>query len=134
MPKAKVRFGVYRSVGDKSVTRLITPAALTRLVIISAFATTLSAQTAVDRPPDQIGPNSKVWITTATNSVTEETQLTTVATRNLVAVLGHDAAPEPVPEKPVISPLEENMNGMNYWDGEKLNPHQASFDLSVDCF
>jgi len=136
MPKAKVRFGCYRSVGNRSVTRLVIPAALSRLVIalafISAVSTPLSAQTAVDRPPDQIGPNSKVWITTSSNSVTEDTQLTAVATKNLVAALDQDAAP--APDKPVISRVEEIMTGMNYWDGEKWTPSEASFDLASDGF
>src|SRR5438094_3951157 len=80
-------------------------AVLTAITALAAFA-------AEDRPPDEIGPNSRAWIITSSNSAGSDLQLQAQRpAANLVANLDQpDAA-----FASAIPRLVEMATGMNFW-------------------
>src|SRR4051794_4079829 len=104
---------------------------LASLLAILCCASLLSGQSIASRPPDQIGPNSRVWFAKPADSA-PEAQRNAAPALNAFANLGQDAAAQP--QNSGGSRLEEVATGMNFWDGEKWTPSQASFDLAADGF
>jgi hypothetical protein len=113
-------------------------------LVLLSLASSSFAQSITSRPPDQIGPNSRVWVVKAGDSATTDAGLNTVAVGaanplNVFANADQDAAPAgdamvSVAEAPTVSRVEEIATGMNYWDGEKWTESQASFDVIPDAF
>src|SRR4051794_38832817 len=95
--------------------------ALASLFALLSFASLSSGQSITSRPPDKMGPNSRVWTIKATDSPTADTESKAVPAANnplnLFAGAVQDAAAT-LSEAPAVSRLEEIATGMNYWDGQ----------------
>src|ERR1043166_1552773 len=96
------------------------------------------AESITNRPPDQIGPNSRVWFGKASLAATADASLEPLAVATAITVpnaptLDQDAVTTAA-EAPRTSRVEEIATGMNYWDGEGWTPSQASFDVAADGF
>ena len=121
---------VKKSAGGRSLA-----AVFLLLVLPATFAI---GQTITSRPPDAIGPNSRIWYVGATNSsITDApTTASTIAAPALNAFAGATLDQESGP--PAVSGggsrIEEIETGMNYWTGEQWLPSEPSFDVAADGF
>jgi len=69
-----------------------------------------------ERPPDEIGPNSRTWFVKSPSSAPADAQADGAA------------------EKPARSRVEEIATGMNFWTGQKWAPSDPSFEVAADSF
>src|SRR5437660_3865116 len=99
-------------------------AVITALRALAAFA-------AEDRPPDEIGPNSRVWVATSTDLAASDAQLQTRTALDPFAAPDQAVAAQP---QPPPSRFEEVATGMNFWDGQTWASSEASFDVAADAF
>ena len=132
-------------VNEKIIVKSRLGPVLASFFALLSFGSLSFGQSITSRPPDQIGPNSRVWIVKATNAVAADLEVTAIdaATRNALNAFADADQDATAPandtalsmaEAPAVSRVEEIATGMNYWDGEKWTESQASFDVTPDAF
>jgi len=123
-PGRRERLSTVWSQGKKIRRVFYAVAVITALTALAAFA-------AEDRPPDEIGPNSRVWVATSTDLAASNAQLQTRTALDPFAA--PDQAVAAQPQRPP-SRIEEVATGMNFWDGQTWASSEASFDVAADAF
>jgi NedA-like, galactose-binding domain len=133
MPLPNVSCAFNRRITGHHLTR----ASLGSVFALLAFVSISLGESITSRPPDQIGPNSRVWIVKPENPPAAQPNLNgrgaARKARNVGANADQDAEAS-ASEAPTGSRIEEIVTGMNYWDGEKWTESQASFDVTPGAF